>query len=126
MSESSSGELRFKDSAKDWALRAVIFAVFVFFGGGKFKSDTNAAWIHLYNDIGFGQWFRYATGVVELLGAFLTLFPQTVSAGLALLGTTMVGAVLIDVFILRQFADAIIPFAFLCALIALWMHRRRV
>jgi putative oxidoreductase len=126
MSESSSGELKFKSSTTDWALRAVIFAIFVFFGGGKFKSDTNAAWIQLYNDIGFGQWFRYVTGVVELLGALLMLFSQTVSAGLALLGTTMLGAVLIDVIVLHRFADAFIPFAFLCALIALWMRRRRV
>jgi putative oxidoreductase len=126
MNESSSGELKFKNSATDWALRAVIFAMFVFFGGGKFRPETNSSWIQLFNEIGFGQWFRYATGVVELSGAFLTLFPQTVSAGLAVLGTTMVGAILIDVFVLHQFADAIIPIAFLCALIALWMHRRRV
>jgi putative oxidoreductase len=126
MIESSSSELKFQDSLSDWILRVVIFAVFVFFGGGKFKADTNAAWIQLFRDIGFGQWFRYATGVVELLGAFLTLIPQTVPAGLAVLGMTMAGATLIDVIVLRRFADAIIPLAVLCALIALWLHRRRV
>ena len=96
MNESSSGELKFQNSATDWALRAVVFAVFVFFGGGKFRPETNSAWIQMFNEIGFGQWFRFATGVLELLGAFLMLFPQTVSAGLAVLGTTMVGAILID------------------------------
>ncbi|MGA8088834.1 MAG: DoxX family protein [Terracidiphilus sp.] len=126
MSESSSGELKFRNSATDWALRAVIFAVFVFFGGGKLKPDTNAAWIQLFNEIGFGQWFRYATGVVELLGAFLTLFPQTASAGLGVLGMTMLGAILIDAIVLRRSLDAVIPFAILCALIALWLRRRRV
>jgi len=126
MNESSSGERKFANSTTDWALRAVIFAIFVFFGGGKFKPDTNTTWIQLFNQIGFGQWLRYVTGVVELLGAFLTLFPQTVSIGLAFLGTTMVGAVLIDVFVLHRILDAIVPFAILCAMIALWMHRRRV
>jgi hypothetical protein len=126
MNESSSGELKFKNSATDWALRAVIFAVFLFFGGGKFTPGRNAAWIQMYNEIGFGQWFRYATGVVELLGALLMLFSQTVSAGLAVLGITMLSATLVDVIILHQVADAIVPFAFLCAMIALWMHRRRV
>lgn len=121
-----SGDLKFKNSPTDWALRAAIFAIFVFFGGGKFRSGSNAAWIELYNQIGFGQWFRYATGVVELLAAFLVLFSQTVSAGLVLLGTTMLGAVLIDVIVLRELADAIVPFAILCALIAFWLHRRRV
>jgi uncharacterized membrane protein YphA (DoxX/SURF4 family) len=125
MNESSSGELKFQNSATDWALRAVVFAVFVFFGGGKFRPETNSAWIQMFNEIGFGQWFRFATGVLELLGAFLMLFPQTVSAGLAVLGTTMVGAILIDLLVLHQFADAFIPFAFLGALIALWLHRRR-
>ena len=126
MNESTSSELRFKNSATDWALRGVIFAIFVFFGGGKFKTDTNAAWIKLYNDIGFGQWFRYATGALELLGSLLMLFPQTVSAGLVILGATMVGAVLIDMIVLHRFADAIIPFSILCAMIALWLRRRRV
>jgi len=123
---SESGDLKFKNSATDWALRAAISAIFVFFGGGKFRPELNAAWIELYNEIGFGQWFRYATGLVELLAAFLMFFSQTVSAGLVLLGTTMLGAVLIDVIVLRRFADAFIPFAILCALIAFWLHRRRV
>ena len=123
---SESGDLKFKNSAKDWALRAVVFAIFVFFGGGKFRPGTNANWIEFYNDIGFGQWFRYATGVVELLGALLMLFSQTVSAALVLLGTTMLGAILIDIIVLRRIADAIVPFAVLCALISFWLHRRRV
>lgn len=126
MSESSTGELKFKNSATDWALRAAIFALFVSFGGGKFKPNTNAVWIQLYDEIGFGQWFRYATGIVELLGALLMLFSQTVTAGLAFLATTMVGAVLVDVIVLHRIADAIVPFAILCAMVALWLHRRRV
>jgi len=126
MNESTSSELKFKNSATDWALRAVIFAVFIFFGGGKFRPETNSAWIQMFNEIGFGQWFRYATGALELSGAFLMLFPQTVSAGLAVLGTTMVGAILVDVFVLHQFADTLIPIAFLSGLIALWLRRKRV
>jgi putative oxidoreductase len=125
MDESSSSESKFRDSGVDWALRGLVFLLFIFFGGGKFRTSSNGPWIDLYKRIGFGQWFLYATGIIELAGAFLTLVPQTVSAGLILLGTTMVGAVLIDVIILRQIADASVPFAILCALIAFWMRRRR-
>jgi uncharacterized membrane protein YphA (DoxX/SURF4 family) len=125
MAESSAGERKFRDSGTDWALRAVVFAFFVFFGGGKFRTQSNGPWIELYKQIGFGQWLRYVTGVVELAGALLTLIPQTVSAGLVLLGTTMVGAILIDVIVLRRMGDAFVPFAFLCGLIGFWMRRRR-
>ena len=126
MSESASGELKFKNSQKDWGLRAVIFIVFVFFGARKFTTDPSAPWVVLYEQIVFGQWFRYFTGVIELAGAFLILIPQTVAAGLAALGLVLTGAVLIDLAVLHQVADALLPFAILSALIAFWMHRRRV
>src|SRR5579863_4007588 len=123
MSETESYELKFKNSPADWASRAVIFAIFLFFGGRKFEPGANASWIELYNEIGFGQWFRYMTGIIELIGTLLLLFSQTVTVGLALLATTMVGAVLVDVIVLRRYADAFIPFAILCAMIALWLRR---
>src|ERR1700739_1820241 len=126
MSESTSSELMFKNSLSEWGLRTSIFVLFLFFGAGKFKSDAHAPWVVLFTEIGFGQWFRYFTAAVEILGAFLVLIPQTVTAGLALLGFTLTGAILIDLIVLHRFADTFIPFAFVCALIAFWMRRRRV
>ena len=126
MSETSSHELKFKNSTKDWAARAALFAIFLFFGARKFDPGSNSAWIQLYNDIGFGQWLRYVTGILELTGAFLALLPRTVEAGLVLLGTVMVGATFIDIVVLRRYADAFVPIAIFCALIALGLHRRRV
>ena len=126
MSDPISGELKFKGSVPDWILRALIFVAFLFFGAGKFKSDLNAPWGVLFREIGFGQWFRYFTGAVEMVGAFLVLIPQTVMAGLAVLGLTLTGAVLIDLIVLHRAADAFSPLAILCALIAIWLHRRRV
>lgn len=126
MSEPISSELKFKDSMPDWILRTIIFSAFLFFGVGKFKSDANAPWVVLFNEIGFGQWFRYFTGVVEMIGAFLVLIPQTVTAGLAMLAGTLTCAILIEVAVVHRFADTFVPFAFVCALIAFWMRRRRV
>ena len=126
MVETPASERKFSNSAPDWVLRALIFVVFFFFGTGKFKSNADAPWVVLYNQIGFGQWFRYFTGAIELLGAFLVIFPRTVTEGFTLLACTMAGAMLIDAFVLHRLADAFFPFAVLSGLIALWMHRRRV
>lgn len=126
MSEPITSELKFKGSAPDWTLRALIFVAFLFFGAGKFNSDANASWAVLFREIGFGLWFRYFTGAVEMVGAFLVLIPQTVMAGLAVLGLTLTGAVLTDLIVLHRATDAFSPFAILCALIALWLHRQRV
>lgn len=126
MDESPSTERKFRNSPADWIVRAAIFVAFLFWGASKFKSDANAPWVVLFNQVGFGRWFRYFTGGMETLSAFLVLVPQTVTAGLAMLLTVLTGAILIDVMVLRRPADAFVPFAILCALIALWMHRRRV
>ena len=117
MIDSSTSEREFANSGRDWALRAVIFLAFLFFGAGKFKSDANAPWVVLYNQVGLGQWFRCFTGIVEILGAFLVLFPQTVMAGLAVLACTMTGALLINVFMLHRLVDAFFPFSILCGFI---------
>ena len=126
MVESPSPERKFQSSLFDWILRVLIFVAFLFFGASKFKSNADAPWVVLFSQIGFGQWFRYFTGAIELLGAFLVIFPRTVTEGFTLLACTMAGAMLIDAFVLHRLADAFFPFAVLSGLIALWMHRRRV
>jgi putative oxidoreductase len=125
MVESPSPERKFQSSLFDWILRVVIFVVFLFLGASKFKSNADAPWVVLFSQIGFGQWFRCFTGVLEIAGAFLVLIPQTVTGGLTVLTSVMTGAVLIDMIVLRRPADAFVPFAILCAFLALWLHRRR-
>ena len=124
--QESPRDSRFKDSLPDWALRGIIFVAFLYFSTGKFKTDPNAPWTVLFNRIGFGQWLRYVAAVLEMVGAFLTVFSRTVEAGLVLLGTIMFGALLIVLLVLHRPSDAFVPFAILCGLIALGLHRRRV
>ena len=119
-------QLRFKNSVRDWAIRALIFVAFLFFGTGKFKTDSNAPWVLLFDRIGWGSWFRYLTGSLEIAGAFLVLISQTVELGIALLIATMFGAMLVVALVLHRPQDAFFPFAFLSGMIAFWMHRRRV
>ena len=105
----------------DWCVRGGIAIAFVIFGAEKF---TDPQWVSLFRQIGLGQWFRYFTGVVEVLGGLLVLIPRTVTGGLALLAATMASAALIWALVLGQPANLIIPGAFCVALVLFWLHRR--
>jgi hypothetical protein len=63
----------------DWCLRGGIALAFVAFGWEKFS--TNGHWVKLFQQIGIGQWFRYFTGVVEILGGLLVLIPWNCRPG---------------------------------------------
>ncbi|WP_109487869.1 DoxX family protein [Occallatibacter savannae] len=118
--------LRFPNSAADWAIRALFFVIFLYFGTAKFKSDPGAPWVILFEKIGLGQWLRYFTGALEAVGAFLVLIPSAVEAGLAILILIAFAATICTLFVLREFSGAFVPFSLLCGMIALWLHRRRV
>ena len=77
----------------DWCLRRGIALAFVVFGWDKFT--TNSMWPKFFQDVGWGQWFRYFTGVVEIGGGILTFIPWTAYSGLAILACTMASASLI-------------------------------
>lgn len=119
-------QLKFRNSAPDWAIRAFFFLVFLYFGTAKFNSDPGAPWVVLFHQIGLGQWLRYFTGALESLCAFLVLISGAVEIGLAILIVTMFAATISTIFILHQASGAVVPFALLCGMIAFWLHRRRV
>ena len=121
----STSERAFRNSLTDWVMRGGIALIFLLFGADKFPARPNAPWVVFFGQVGIGQWFRYFTGAVEMLGAALVLIPRTVTAGLAVLGCAMVSAILVLVLVIRQPADAFISFAFLCGFLAFWMRRRR-
>lgn len=55
--------------------------------------------VELFDEIGIGQWFRYLTGGLEIIGAVALLIPRFVAPGALLLAGVMVGAVLTDLFV---------------------------
>jgi uncharacterized membrane protein YphA (DoxX/SURF4 family) len=107
------------NSLGDWILRGGIASVFILAGAEKFGSK----WVELFRQIGAGQWLRYFTGVVEILGAVLVLIPRTVSSGLALLACTMASAALILTFVIGRLADGVFPSVFFMGLAAFWWNR---
>lgn len=102
----------------DWALRLAVAVLFVMFGSDKFPSRPGSEWVHIFDQIGLGQWFRYFTGIVEVGGALLVLFPKTAFAGFATLAVTMFGAVLAHLLALHDGFLALVP-AILCIALAL-------
>jgi putative oxidoreductase len=79
-----------------WGLRIVLAIVFLNEGIDKF-SDRRL-WLRVFDQIGFGQWFRYFTGVVEVLGAVMLLIPRTTLVAVVVLACTMIGALLVHAF----------------------------
>ena len=118
---SSAGD---RDRLGDWVLRGGVALAFVLFGCDKFPSHAGASWVTFFDQVGVGQWFRYFTGVVEVLGALLVLIPRTARAGLALLAVTMACAALIVAFRLGQPANAIPSSIFFVILSGIWWSRR--
>jgi putative oxidoreductase len=78
-----------------WVAQAVLALQLA--SGGVLKLIGDAAMVDLFTDIGAGQWFRYAVGLVELAGAVGLLIPRL--CGLAALGVTalLVGATVTNV-----------------------------
>lgn len=84
-----------------WVVQ-ILMALFFLVGSAGPKLVGERYAVQLFDQIGAGQWLRYAVGVVELAGAIGLLIPRL--AGLAALGLTalMVGAFLTQVFILNS------------------------
>src|SRR6266850_6047768 len=74
-----------------WILQ--IGAAGMFLMVGFLKLSGNAQLVGLFEAIGLGQWFRYVTGSLEVLGAVLLLVPRLSGLGALLLMGVMLGAV---------------------------------
>jgi putative oxidoreductase len=82
-----------------WTLQGILAAAFLAAGSAKLAGVPYM--VDLFGQIGLGQWFRIATGVVEVIGAIALLVPGLASVGALWLGFTMVCAVATHVFVLH-------------------------
>ena len=80
-----------------WAVQIPLAGMFLLAGGSKLLGDP--AMVGLFDAIGIGQWFRYATGVIEVASALALLVPSLAVFGAVALVATMVGAVATHLFI---------------------------
>lgn len=68
-------------------------AALMFLLAGSLKLSGVPEMVATFDAIGFGQWFRYTTGAIEVVAAIALLLPRTAVFGALLLVPTMVGAV---------------------------------
>ena len=77
-----------------------------------------------FEKIGVGQWFRYLTAILEVIGAIGLLIPSYTFYAAALLATVMVGAVIAHLAILGGSPAAALVLLILTATIAYFRRSR--
>jgi putative oxidoreductase len=102
-----------------WVLQALMAAAFIMAGGSKLLGDPQS--VALFDAIGWGQWFRYLTGALEVGSGLALLVPGLAGLGAALLVATMVGALLTHAFIGGTAIPATV-LLLICAAIV-WLRR---
>src|SRR6266849_1999491 len=106
-----------------WTLQVLVALAFVAAAAGKLLGSADM--VALFDAVGVGQWFRYVTGLLELLGALLLIVPGTAAFGSVLLAGVMVGAVVAHLTVLHTAPTAPLVLLALTALIA-WGRRSRL
>jgi uncharacterized membrane protein YphA (DoxX/SURF4 family) len=84
MTSATSGKLRL---ILTWFLRVLLGLVFLAIGIEKLTGTMGT--IPFFNAIGWGQWFRYASGAMDTAGALLILVPRWTSYGAVIITCTV-------------------------------------
>lgn len=105
-----------------WVLQIGAAAMFLIAGYGKLSGDPMM--VKVFETVGLGQWFRYLTGALEVIGAILLLTPWFSGLGALLLVAVMLGAVASHLFILGGSPMMAIVLLVVTAIIA-WGRRDR-
>ncbi|SRR5260221_1973703 len=103
-----------------WALKIVFALAFLAAGGAKLAGLPMM--VHEFDIVGLGQWFRYFTAALEILGAIMLVLPKTSVYGAILLAVVCVGAFLAQWLKLHGDVIHAILMALILAAIA-WAHR---
>ena len=103
-----------------WTLKGLAALAFVAAGGAKLAGAEMM--VATFEGVGLGQWFRYATGLIEVVSAALLFVPGRQALGAAALVCTMIGAVVTHLFIIGGSAVPALVLGAVVAVIA-WAHR---
>lgn len=82
------------------ALALRVFLTLAFAAAGLAKLTGQEMMVGTFDLIGWGQWFRYVTGALEVVCAVLLWVPAYRIVGAGLLVCTMICAVLFHLFVL--------------------------
>jgi len=81
-----------------WAVQIGAAAMFLMAGSSKLAG--NEQMIAMFQAIGFGQWFRYLTGSLEIIGGILLFIPNLAGVGGLLMTGVFTGAVATHLFLI--------------------------
>lgn len=105
-----------------WVLQIAVALFFLAAGWPKLVGAPPM--VQAFEAIGFGQWFRYLTGVLEMGGAVLLFVPALAGFGALTLAIVMIGATFAHMVVLG--GSAAIPLALLAATSTIgWLRREQ-
>ena len=80
-----------------WVVQIALAGMFLLAGSSKLLGAPSM--VGLFDAIGIGQWFRYATGLIEVSSALALLVPSFAVFGALALVATMIGAIATHLFV---------------------------
>jgi len=83
-----------------WILRALVSLLFV--AAATMKLTSQPQMVAEFQTVGLGQWFRYLTGALELVGGIAVLAPRSSILGAAILLLVDIGAFFAQIAILHM------------------------
>jgi putative oxidoreductase len=106
-----------------WLTQIALAVMFLMAGGSKLVGVP--AMVSLFGAIGVGQWFRYLTGIIELISGIALLIPSAAIFGALLLIPTMLGAIVVNLFVVP--ASPVAPLVLLLGAAGVaWARRRQL
>ena len=99
-----------------WTLSGLVALAFIGAGGAKLAGA--AAMVDLFDKVGLGQWFRYFTGLLEVVGGIGLLISRYAFYAASLLALVMVGAIIAHITVLGSSPAAPIVLLALSGMIA--------
>lgn len=114
------------DTPARWAflvIRLLLTAAFLAAGATKLAGVDMM--VGTFDAIGWGQWFRYLTGLIEVGAAILLWVPGLQALAALALVCTMIGAVIAHLAVLGPSALPALILGLLAAVL-LWTHRSQL
>ena len=106
-----------------WAVKIIVALLFAIAGIAKLAGAPQL--VAEFAQIGFGQWFRFLTAIIEIAGALLLLWPNSTAFGAVFLVGINAGALVAQIFFLH--GDVIHPIVLGAIVVAIaWTHRNRI
>ena len=103
-----------------WILCVLVAFVFLVFGSMKLLGKP--IMVQEFAQVGLGQWFRYFTGTLEVVGAIGLLIPKVSRWAALLLAVVMAGA-LIAHFTALHSPPALAAILLVLAVVTAWLRR---